>query len=136
MKTQWAATVHAAFKEMIRAHLTLVHVFHTIPRRTSVGGPCTIPFYLCLDGGEERGGRADKRSSMADFGRGRTGGGQQSCWSCWLGRRRVEEVGWRRALVEDGSMEKWSPLVIGRRLGLKDVATPQGDDGDVIHQVG
>jgi hypothetical protein len=27
-KTPWVATVHDAIKEMIRAHLTLVHVFH------------------------------------------------------------------------------------------------------------
>jgi hypothetical protein len=32
-------------KELSRAHLTLVHIFHTIPHSgLSVGGPCTIPY--------------------------------------------------------------------------------------------
>jgi hypothetical protein len=31
-------------KESSRAHLTLMHVFHVIPRRASVGGPHTIPY--------------------------------------------------------------------------------------------
>jgi hypothetical protein len=31
-------------KELSQAYLTLVHVFHVIPRRTSVGSPCTIPY--------------------------------------------------------------------------------------------
>jgi hypothetical protein len=42
MKTPRVAIVHDAIKEMIWAHLTLVHVFHMIPQRASVGGPCTI----------------------------------------------------------------------------------------------
>jgi hypothetical protein len=46
MKTSRVATVHDVIKEMIRAHLTLVHVFHVISRWTSVGGPCTILVYI------------------------------------------------------------------------------------------
>jgi hypothetical protein len=38
------ATVHDAVKEMIRADLTLVHVFHAITHTgLSVGGSCIIP---------------------------------------------------------------------------------------------
>jgi hypothetical protein len=39
------AIVHDVIKEMTMAHLMLVHVFHVIPRRASVGGPYTIPMY-------------------------------------------------------------------------------------------
>jgi hypothetical protein len=39
------ATVHDVIKETTRAHLTLVHVFHMIPRWATVGGPCTILMY-------------------------------------------------------------------------------------------
>jgi hypothetical protein len=38
-RASWVATVHDVIKEMIRAHLTLVHVFHVIPRWASMGGP-------------------------------------------------------------------------------------------------
>jgi hypothetical protein len=44
-KAPLVAIVHEVIKEMIRAHLSLVHVFHMISRWTSVGGPCTIPMY-------------------------------------------------------------------------------------------
>jgi hypothetical protein len=33
-------------KEMIRAHLTLVHVYHAMSQPTSVGGPYIIPVYI------------------------------------------------------------------------------------------
>jgi hypothetical protein len=44
-KTPRVGIVHDAIKETIRAHLTLVHIFHTIPWWASVGGPCTILMY-------------------------------------------------------------------------------------------
>jgi hypothetical protein len=31
--------------ETIRAHVTLVHIYHAIPQQASVGGLCTIPMY-------------------------------------------------------------------------------------------
>jgi hypothetical protein len=46
------ATVHDAIKETIWAHVTLVHVFHAIPRWVSVGDSCTIPSkHHCRYGG-------------------------------------------------------------------------------------
>jgi hypothetical protein len=38
-------------KELSWAHRTLVHVFHVIPRRASVGGPHTIPMSPVKYGG-------------------------------------------------------------------------------------
>jgi hypothetical protein len=38
--------LNSTFKEMIRAHLTLVNFFHTIPQWASVGGLYTIPSYI------------------------------------------------------------------------------------------
>jgi hypothetical protein len=32
-------------KSQAESYLTLVHIFHTIPQRASVGGPGTIPMY-------------------------------------------------------------------------------------------
>jgi hypothetical protein len=42
MKTPLVATARNAIKVMIRAHLTLAHVFHAIPQQEFMGGPYTI----------------------------------------------------------------------------------------------
>jgi hypothetical protein len=39
------ATIHDEVKETIRAHLTLMHVFHVYASVDTMGGPRTIPFY-------------------------------------------------------------------------------------------
>jgi hypothetical protein len=38
-------------KELSQAHLTLVHVFHAILQRASIGGSCTIPYTPVKYGG-------------------------------------------------------------------------------------
>jgi hypothetical protein len=45
-KTPRMATIHDVIKETNWAHLTIMHVFHAIPRWVSVGGPCTILVYI------------------------------------------------------------------------------------------
>jgi hypothetical protein len=51
MKTPRVATFCDTIKETIRAHLTLMHVFHGIPSWASVGGLYTIPLSSWRYGG-------------------------------------------------------------------------------------
>jgi hypothetical protein len=47
-RTRRVATIHDEVKEMIRAHLTLVHVFHVYAsvKTPWVAHALTIPFYI------------------------------------------------------------------------------------------